>query len=89
MIDLRPFGGDGITSDGTGAFLLSDFNGLLMQVTPEGKRTVLVDSRDAGISLTDFAFSPELSLVLVPTLRGNSALAYDIEGAIGSDAEAN
>jgi len=79
IIDLRPFGGDGITADGTGAFLVSDFNGLLLRVTPRGDRDVLIDTRDVGISLTDFAFAPEHALVVVPTLRGNSLMAFKLD----------
>jgi len=78
IIDLRPFGGDGITADGTDAFLVSDFNGLLLRVTPTGDRDVLIDTRDVGISLTDFAFAPEHALVVVPTLRGNSVMAFKL-----------
>jgi sugar lactone lactonase YvrE len=80
IVDLRPFGGDGITADGTGAFLVSDFNGLLLRVTPAGDRDVLIDTRDVGISLTDFAFAPEHGLVVVPTMRGNSVMAFTIPG---------
>jgi DNA-binding beta-propeller fold protein YncE len=79
IVDLRPFGGDGITSDGAGAFLVSDFNGLLLRVTPRGDRDVLIDTRDVGISLTDFAFAPEHALVVVPTLRGNSLMAFKLD----------
>jgi sugar lactone lactonase YvrE len=79
IIDLRPFGGDGITADGTDAFLVSDFNGLLLRVTPTGDRDVLIDTRDVGISLTDFAFAPEHALVVVPTLRGNSVMAFKLD----------
>jgi hypothetical protein len=82
IVDLRPFGGDGITADGAGGFLVSDFNGLLLRVTPSGGRDVLVDTRDVGISLTDFGFSPEHSIVVIPTLRGNSLIAYDIGEAL-------
>ncbi len=78
IIDLRPFGGDGITADGTDAFLVSDFNGLLLRVTPTGDRDVLIDTRDVGISLTDFAFAPEHGLVVIPTLRGNSVMAFKL-----------
>jgi sugar lactone lactonase YvrE len=79
IFDLRPFGGDGIASDGSGAFLVSDYTGLLLRLTLTGERSVLIDSRDAGISLTDFAFAPERSLALVPTLRGNTSLAFRLE----------
>lgn len=78
IVDLRPFGGDGITADGTDAFLVSDFNGLLLRVTPTGDRDVLIDTRDVGISLTDFAFASEHGLVVIPTLRGNSVMAFKL-----------
>ncbi|MEN8164636.1 MAG: hypothetical protein ABFS37_10955 [Acidobacteriota bacterium] len=79
IIELRPFGGDGITADGADAFLVSDFNGMLLRVTPSGDRDVLIDTRDVGISLTDFAFAPEPGLVVIPTLRGNSLLAFGLD----------
>ena len=78
LIDMRPFGGDGITTDETGVFLVSDFNGMLLRVTPAGDRDVLIDTRDVGISLTDFAFAPDLGLVVIPTLRGNSVMAFNL-----------
>lgn len=84
IVSLRPFGGDGITAVDVDAFLVSDYHGQLLRVTLAGDRQVLIDTRDAGISLTDFAFAPDRSLVLIPTLRGNSLLAFDIGGAVGS-----
>ena len=78
IVDLRPFGGDGIVSDHDGGFLVSDFNGLLLRVTITGKREVLIDTRDAGISLTDFGYAPDLKLVVIPTLRGNSLMAFKL-----------
>ena len=60
------------------AFLVSDFNGLLLRVTITGEREVLIDTRDAGISLTDFGYAPDHKLVVIPTLRGNSLLAFKL-----------
>ncbi|MCD4748332.1 MAG: hypothetical protein K8R59_03070 [Thermoanaerobaculales bacterium] len=79
IVDLRPFGGDGLTADGKGAFLVSDFNGLLLRVTEQSDREVLVDTRDVGISLTDFGFAPGPDLVLIPTLRGNTLMAFQLD----------
>ena len=78
IVDLRPFGGDGIVPDGDGGFLVSDFNGLLLRVTLTGNREVLIDTRDAGISLTDFGYAHEHKLVVIPTLRGNSLVAFTL-----------
>lgn len=78
IIDMQPFGGDGIMADGLGVYLVSDYTGQLLRVSDKGQREVLIDSREAGISLTDFAFAPELGLVVIPTLRGNSVLAFDL-----------
>jgi hypothetical protein len=79
IIDLRPFGGDGITADGAGTYLVSDYRGLLLRVDLQGGRDVLIDSRDTGISLTDFAFAPEHSLAVIPTLRGSTLMAFELE----------
>jgi len=78
IVDLRPFGGDGIVHDGDGVFLVSDFNGLLLRVTLAGEREVIIDTRDAGISLTDFGYAPDLKLVVIPTLRGNTLVAFKL-----------
>jgi len=78
IVDLRPFGGDGIVPDGAGAFLVSDFNGLLLRVTLTGDREVIIYTRDAGISLTDFGYAPDRKLVVIPTLRGNSLMAFTL-----------
>jgi hypothetical protein len=86
IVSLRPFGGDGITGVDADAFLVSDYHGQLLRVNLAGDRQVLIDTRDAGISLTDFAFAPGPSLALIPTLRGNSLLAFDLRGAIRNDA---
>ena len=75
--DLSLFGGDGITADGTGTFLVSDFNGSLLRMTPTGDREVIIDSRDAGINLTDFAFASDRSLVVV---RGGTEQSRGREG---------
>jgi hypothetical protein len=82
IVDLRPFGGDGLTSDGAGSLLVSDYRGLLMRVDLKGSREVLIDSRDAGISLTDFAYAPEHALAVIPTLRGNSLMAFTLGEAV-------
>ena len=60
------------------AFLVSDFNGLLLRVTLKGERGVIIDTRDAGISLTDFGYAPNHKLVVIPTLRGNSVMAFKL-----------
>jgi hypothetical protein len=60
------------------ASLVSDFNGLLLRVTLKGEREVIIDTRDAGISLTDFGYAPDHKLVVIPTLRGNSLLAFTL-----------
>lgn len=85
IVSLRPFGGDGITAVDANAFLVSDYHGQLLRVTLAGDRRVLIDTREAGISLTDFAFAPGRSLALVPTLRGNSLLAFDLGGVIAHE----
>ena len=85
IVSLRPFGGDGITAVGADAFLVSDYHGQLLRVTLGGDRRVLIDTREAGISLTDFAFASGRSLALVPTLRGNSLLAFDLGGVIANE----
>ena len=67
-----------IVPDGAGGFLVSDFNGLLLRVTLTGEREVIIDTRDAGISLTDFGYAHERKLVVIPTLRGNSLMAFKL-----------
>jgi hypothetical protein len=81
IVDLQPFGGDGVVLDGRGGLLVSDYRGRLLRITPSGAFDQLIDARDAGISLTDFAFAPTVDLVAVPTLRGGALLGFRLGAA--------
>ncbi len=69
---------DGICPDGGGNFLVSDWNGRVFRVTPEGARTELLNMTVPQFSCADFTYIAELHLVVIPTFQDNRLLAYEI-----------
>jgi len=70
---------DGIHPDGEGNYLIGDWNGRLYRLSPDGNKTVLIDSREAKLTLADFEYVPEKKLLVVPTLFNNSVLAFRLD----------
>jgi sugar lactone lactonase YvrE len=71
---------DGIKLDRHGNYLVTQFTGRLLRVTPEGEVTKLLDTTAKGINLTDFDYVPDQGLLIIPTLRNNRLLAYRFDG---------
>lgn len=70
---------DGIQSDDEGNYLMSDYNGKLYLVTPDGSKTLLLNTATPGASIADFAYAPEKKLVIIPTLADNAVAAYRLQ----------
>jgi sugar lactone lactonase YvrE len=71
---------DGLQPDGEGNYLVSDFNGRLFQVTPQGKMTELLNTTASGAYCADFAYVRNRKLIVVPGLYDNKLTAYRFEG---------
>jgi sugar lactone lactonase YvrE len=68
---------DGLTSDGNGNYIVSDFNGRAFLVTPDGGKTELLNTTARGIYCADLAYVPGRRLLVVPTLNDNRLVAYE------------
>jgi len=69
---------DGIRPDGRGGFLVSDFNGRLVRVAPDGALSEILDTTASGAFCADFEFVPEQGLLVVPGLYDNRLTAYRV-----------
>jgi len=71
---------DGIRPDGRGNYIVSDYNGRVFLITPEGETTPLLNTSARGINTADLEFVPEHGLLVIPTLNGNQLIAYRFDG---------
>jgi hypothetical protein len=69
---------DGLRSDGKGNFLISDYAGRLIRVSPEGKTKLLLNTKSRQITLADFEYIPEKNLVVIPTFTDNRVMMYKL-----------
>jgi hypothetical protein len=67
---------DGLRSDGKVNFLLSDYDGRLVRITPGGKSELLLNTKSRQISLADFEFIPDKNLLVIPTFIDNRLMMY-------------
>lgn len=70
---------DGIEADGSGGYLVGDHNGKLYRLDDRGNRTLLLDTSNPGEKIADFAYIPQLKLLIIPTFDANSLAAYSCE----------
>jgi hypothetical protein len=69
---------DGLRSDGKRNLLISDYAGRLIRVSPEGKTELLLNTKSRQITLADFEFIPEKSIVVIPTFTDNRVMMYKV-----------
>jgi len=67
---------DGIESDENGNILVSDFNGKVFMVNPEGRITLLLDSSAPKRYCANFAYVPGKRLLIIPSLVDNRVVAF-------------
>jgi len=67
---------DGIEEDEKGNFLVSDFNGKIFLVSPEGQKTLLLDSTAPRGYCANFAWAGKKNLLVVPSLTDNRLIAF-------------
>jgi hypothetical protein len=61
-----------------GGYLVSVFDGEVYWVSPQGKATMIVNTRDRNMQAADIGFVPKLDLLLVPTFSDNRLTAYQL-----------
>ena len=66
----------GMTSDDAGNLLVSQVEGRIFRIAPDGTVTRLLDTSVPGKGACNFAFVPEKRLLVVPTWTGNTVVAY-------------
>lgn len=70
---------DGIARiDTQGHFLVSDWNGRVFMIYPDGSKEVLLDTRDEETGAADIDYIPEKNLLLVPTFYKQTVVAYKL-----------
>jgi len=67
---------DGIEADGDGGLLVSHNEGRILRVTPDGRVETVLDTTAVGMNIADFAYVPNLRLVVFPTFTGGRVAAY-------------
>jgi hypothetical protein len=70
---------DGVKPAGNRRYLMGDWMGRLYLVSPSGERIELINSKDAKLTLADFEYIADKNLLIVPTLVGNTLLAFSLE----------
>ncbi len=66
----------GLTSDDAGNLLVSQVEGRIFRIAPDGTVTRLLDTSVPGKGTCNFAFVPDRRLLVVPTWTGNTVVAY-------------
>jgi DNA-binding beta-propeller fold protein YncE len=73
------YAGDGIARVGIpGHFLVSDWNGQVFMIYPDGSKVTLLDTREEETGAADIDFILENNLLLVPTFYKHTVVAYKL-----------
>jgi hypothetical protein len=71
--------GDGVEYFGkVGHYIVSDWNGTVFLVEPDGKKNLVLDTKGDKINSADVDFIIETSTLLVPTFFNNRVVAYKV-----------
>ncbi len=71
-------GTDGLESVGNNEFLVSCWEGAIWFVDSNGKKELLLDTRNQKINTADIGYDPETKTVFVPTFWKNKVVAYQL-----------
>ncbi|HVD98518.1 MAG TPA: hypothetical protein VNB90_09970 [Cytophagaceae bacterium] len=71
--------GDGVAYFGKpGHYVVSDWNGTVFLIEPDGKKNLVLDTKADKINSADIDFIPETGILLVPTFFNNRVVAYKV-----------
>lgn len=70
--------GDGIVRAGDG-YLVSNWNGEVFYIQPDGKVNKLIDTKSDKVNAADIDFIPDKNILLVPTFFDNRVVAYKVK----------
>jgi DNA-binding beta-propeller fold protein YncE len=69
-------GADGIVMIGKDGYIVSSWGGEVYFVSPEGKSTKMLDTKEQKLNSADIWYDEKKSIVFIPTFFGNSVMAY-------------
>jgi len=69
---------DGLETDGTGSYIISDWMGKIQMVSTEDDPIILLNTSNTGVNAADIEYIPEKNLLLVPTFSDNRVMAYEL-----------
>jgi hypothetical protein len=76
---LNTGGIDGLVPDGNGDFLISDWRGSINLVSQTDEKEKLSDTTPLNVNAADIDYVVSKKLLLVPTFRANSVIAYELK----------
>ncbi len=79
LADGMEGGTDGIEHTGNGEYLVSCWAGIIYHVKGEGRKEVLLDTRDQQSNTADIGYDPVKKIVYVPTFFRNTIVAYQFK----------
>jgi sugar lactone lactonase YvrE len=79
VVNLGPGIIDGIQSDKKGNLFVSQWEGKLFRISPEGTKEKLLDLSVLKTNTADFAYSEERGLVMIPTYTSNKVLVFQLK----------
>jgi len=72
-------GADGLASLGNGSFLATVYNGHIYHWDKDGKMELILNTEAEKIGSADLKFDSKNGIIYVPTLYGNSIVAYQLK----------
>lgn len=79
IVDGMEGGTDGIEHVKGGEFIVSCWSGAIWYVSGEGKKELLLDTREAKINSADIGYDAKNRIVYVPTFWKNGVVAYKVK----------
>ncbi len=71
--------GDGIGKTAGGDYIVSNWQGEVYHITPDGKRIKLLDTKVQKLNTADIEFIADMNMLLIPTFFGNTVAAYKLK----------
>jgi sugar lactone lactonase YvrE len=69
---------DGLSADGRGGWIVSDWDGKTSLVSVDGNLETLLDTSTSKVNAADLAYAPEQRLLVIPTFFDNRIVAYTL-----------
>ena len=71
--------GDGIGKTIGGDYIVSNWQGEVYHIKPDGKKIKLLDTKGQKLNTADIEFIADKKMLLVPTFFGNTVVAYELK----------